>query len=338
MCGIAGYIGHSQYSELTFRLASNLFRKLESRGVDAAGHYGIDGDTVYSHKQPLRSSQYIKTDNWKSLRDKNCQLLIAHARGASQGRPEDNRNNHPFLNQERTVALIHNGRIPENEYANLAHHYRLESGCDSEIILRIILGVNREEAVKKFPDEDASVAERLFGIKEVFSLINQGHMATAIAENDKHKKLWLFRNKHRPLWLIDTRDSLGQIWFCSTPEIWSAVVGSMPELRRVPNFSRHKIYPLAPSEAWMFSLHGEEIRFRKFEIGFNTKMKNSGPNNPEFLGAISLLKQRLSEVETAYARTERENALTPVVHTGIVTVVQNIAEEMDGLRLELESV
>jgi glucosamine 6-phosphate synthetase-like amidotransferase/phosphosugar isomerase protein len=338
MCGISGYIGQSQYPDLSFKLATNLFRKLESRGTDAAGHYGVEGDAVYFHKQPLRSSQYIKTDNWQSLREKNCQILVAHARGASQGRPEDNRNNHPFLNQDRTVALIHNGRIPENEYGMLAQNYRLESGCDSEIILRIILGINRDDAVKRFPHEEPTIAERLFGIKEVFSLINQGHMATAVAENDKQKRLWLFRNKHRPLWIADTRDSLGQIWFCSTAEIWSAVVASMPQLRQVPNFSKHKLYSLSPSEVWMFALQIDGIEFRKFEVGYNTKMKNTGPNNPEFLQSVALLKKRIAELETAYARTERENSLSPAVHTGVTTLVHNVAEEIDGLRLELESV
>jgi predicted glutamine amidotransferase len=66
-------------------------------------------------------------------------MLLVHARGASHGvgSPDDNKNNHPFVSNCKTVGLVHNGRIPDNEYRSLIKKYQVESSCDSELFLRI---------------------------------------------------------------------------------------------------------------------------------------------------------------------------------------------------------
>lgn len=149
----------------------------------------------------------------------NPYLFLGHARAATQGNPKENKNNQPFVSENKKICLVHNGRV--DDYEKLKSRYKLESDCDSEILLRIF--------------------ESTQSIADLITL--QGPSAGAIASADD-KSLWLFRNEDRPLWLIDLREALGQIFFCSTLDIWLQT--------RQANLSE-KIYPILDNEAWYLS-------------------------------------------------------------------------------------
>ena len=176
-------------------------------------------------------------------------MLLAHARGASKGvgEPIYNQNNHPFTSSDRSLALIHNGRVDDCEYTALKQKYAVKSNCDSEILLRII--ENTKEA-----DE---ISNRLNGIKSVYSLINEGHMAVAVGERlgDGTRLLWLFRNEHRPLWIADLRENLGQIFFFSEPSIWEDAVASSGSYKVF--LKSQKLIELPNNQIWHFSINPE---------------------------------------------------------------------------------
>lgn len=333
MCGIAGYIGESKNSAISYRLATRLFETLDQRGEDAAGYYGVQGQTVHYDKQPLKSSEYVGGERWLGMSGRDCQLLIMHARGASQGvgLPADNRNNHPFVNQKGTLALIHNGRVGDAEYQTLLETYTVESSCDSEIIMRIVDDVDLAVAVNSFPSESPSLALRLQGVKNVFSLIREGHMAAAVAESlADEKRLWLFRNSHRPLWVVDVRGALGQVFFVSTPEIWASSVADMDDLQSLPGFSQHKIYELTPFEVWMFSFGGS-LSCRRFAVNHPRKKVSGLVKSLKFNNAMAEIRLALVDLETEYALVEGEDSLTPQGHQdvfdrlgGVVATVKNI--------------
>lgn len=174
-------------------MLTKLFINLAERGKDASGFWGINQNNIIYHKLPIPSTIMTKSLMWKKVKDFNPYLLLLHTRQASVGDPQINKNNHPFVNYNKTLALVHNGIVYEQ---------RLEktfSECDSELLLRII-------------ENSSNVLE---GIKKVFSL--DVHMAVALA---KKKKLYLFRNKYRTLWIADLLDKLGQFFFFSTPSLW----------------------------------------------------------------------------------------------------------------------
>ena len=347
MCGIAGYIGESKNPNLTYRLATRLFERIESRGTDASGFYGSEGDTIHHHKQTLRSAHYVKTEPWRNLGGKNCNMLIAHARGASVGDPQDNRNSHPFLNKEKTLALVHNGTLTTAEYKNLLKRYEVESACDSEILMRIIIGSDAAAAAVKYPDEKPDVAARLLGLKDLFSVINHGHMAAAVAENTPgEKRLWLFRNEHRPLWVADVRDSLGQVFFCSTPEIWTSAVNATHDLRRLPGFSKHKLYNLTPQEVWMFTL-ADDLQYRRFSVSQDTPVpwKHDGTKvaldckptpTSELAVVLANLRESLDFIEQACGDIEQENSLTPQGYSELVNGLGMVDQDLLAVRQGLE--
>jgi len=264
VCGIAGFIGESKNSQASFAILSKLFSKVEIRGVDAAGYWmaetGNQGRIFY-HKQPGKSSDLVKSDTWKANVDININLALVHARGASRGYgdPLINKNNHPFVNQNKNVALIHNGKIHDDEYVNLLSKYQVKTDCDSEILLRIF-----EYAKWKYSKEDLDkyvgqlpYAHRMAGIKDIFSVINHGHMAVAIGEYDTNNNrcLWLFRNEHRPLWAVDLRSSLGQIFFVSEPSIWYESINELSEFSHITKIA--KICEIPEEELWYFHVNND---------------------------------------------------------------------------------
>ena len=182
-------------------------------------------------------------------------MIICHARGASKGvgEPAININNHPFVSSDRSLCLAHNGRVDDSEYIPLKQKYAVRSNCDSEILLRIL---ENPDAVESH--DEIMPAEITSGIKSIFSLVNEGHMAVAVGKRGDagERWLWLFRNEYRPLWVIDTRESLGQIFFVSEPSIWEDAIR---DSNNVKGFSKsHKLVEIPYGQIWCFKVDETE--------------------------------------------------------------------------------
>jgi len=280
MCGIAGFIGKSNNPHVSFSLATKLFEGIESRGKDAAGFWGSrdNGDTI-CYKESITSSQIIEKDIWNKVRNFDPNILLLHARASSVGvgHASDNVNNHPFMSEDNRVAIIHNGFIPE--YSLLEEKYETISKCDSEIILRMF-------------DASAGCAEdviptRMNGLESFFSYVNYGQMAVAIGERvNESSYLWIFRNQHRPLWIIDLRKDLGQIFFCSTETIWKRAVDCCADVFTSGFIGRQRLFELPTEELWVFKVSKEhpvvdEEDFLKFKIEKSYKENIPWDNNVE---------------------------------------------------------
>jgi len=246
MCGIAGVIGKSKDPDFSHDLITKLFERTETRGEDASGFWGTSKNNIVFYKQPIKSSEMVKKSLWGNLRDKNLDMLLTHCRAATPGvgKPAQNVNNHPFVSDDRLIGLIHNGNISE-EYNDIKEDFNLASECDSEVLLKLFESVKWdysrffERMTSKF---NIPIAKRISGVRNIWRRIKKGHMAVAIGEQlEQQRCLWLFRNEHRSLWLVDMRDELGQIFFCSTPEIWDEVATFKKTLIELP-----------PEEVWFF--------------------------------------------------------------------------------------
>ena len=276
MCGIAGYIGKSKNPKITYELATCLFDYLELRGTDAAGIWGTEagkkGRIIY-HKEPGRSSNFIKLDIWKRVEKLKPNLLLLHARATSPGvgHASDNKNNHPFVSSDRSIAMIHNGRVSEAEF--LKQKYQIRSDTDSEVLLRMYEhGVEHEDEIDV--DAEPDVSARLKGLRDIWSLVHEGAMAVAFGEiiDADTRHLYLFRNQHRPLWLADVRDTLGQIFFFSSPDIWYRAVASSDTLKSACE-SMNSLIEMPVGQVWFFKIDKEnpcvgydENSYAKFDI------------------------------------------------------------------------
>lgn len=210
MCGIAGFIGRPASSYMAKVLATEVLRGLEARGKDACGFFACTSDMTFGHKSPDKASSYTLDDPWRAAALGDADVFVMHARGATpnQGPPSENANNHPFVSRCGTHALVHNGKV--KEYSKLKSQYKLESECDSELILRLI--------ESKAGDMTERVARTLADLPT-------SSVAMAVAGHiEDRPQLYLYRNAGRPLCVIDMTGATGQYWFCSTKKIWDAAV------------------------------------------------------------------------------------------------------------------
>lgn len=134
MCGIVGYIGDQQAAPI---LLDGL-EKLEYRGYDSAGIAVYDGEKINVIKAQGRLKVLRELSHDGELLPGT--LGIGHTRWATHGAPSD-RNAHPHFNQDRTIAVVHNGII-EN-YLKLKKKlekkgYNFVSETDTEIIAQLL--------------------------------------------------------------------------------------------------------------------------------------------------------------------------------------------------------
>ena len=242
MCGIFGFIGQPTNPKAMYALLTQLALKTEIRGKEATGFWGAqDGDKgkIIYHKEPITATEFVQKSMWKKLRNFDPTLMLVHCREPTQGvgSPKNNRNNHPHVNKDYTVALIHNGKV--EEYFKLKNKFdgAIRSQCDSELLLRIFetgeYVPNQEFLKEKYPLLDPENAYRVFGIEEIYKRLDNSHMAVAVGERHEgsRRSLWMWRNTKRPLHMVDLRSTFGVITFCSTMQIWREAVEATPEVK-----------------------------------------------------------------------------------------------------------
>jgi len=153
MCGIVGYIGPRQASEI---LVEGL-RRLEYRGYDSAGVAAASSGRVLSVVKTAGRID-ILAERLDETPVAGCSG-IGHTRWATHG-PATDGNAHPHLGGEGEVAIVHNGVI--DNYHPLgqrlrARGYEFQSATDSEVIAHLLaheLG-KREDALRGAPGEEA---------------------------------------------------------------------------------------------------------------------------------------------------------------------------------------
>jgi predicted glutamine amidotransferase len=268
-------IGRPKKPRLSYELAMTLFDYLELRGIDAAGMWGVESageNRIIYHKEPIRSSEFIKLPIWKQVKDLEPDILLLHARAASLGigNAAQNFNNHPFISTDRTIAMIHNGRIEEADF--LTQKYQTISDTDSEVLLRMYeAGLQQDvEQIEGIPDD---ISIRMNGLRDIWSHVYEGAMAVAIGErlDADVRYLFLFHNAQRPIWTIDLRESLGQIVFFSSPEIWyRATIQSSRDLTDAI-VGYEKLLEIPVNQIWAFKITKDQPivsddNFFKFEV------------------------------------------------------------------------
>ncbi len=132
MCGIFGYVGTRKNAG---QLVIDGLKNLEYRGYDSWGVASKMGESLRVTKDvgPIG-----KVDS--SLFADDCSLAIAHTRWATHGGVTQ-RNAHPHLSEDGTIAVVHNG-IVEN-YLELRRELKekghtFQSETDTEVIPHLI--------------------------------------------------------------------------------------------------------------------------------------------------------------------------------------------------------
>lgn len=132
MCGIVGYVGKQQASDILV----NGLRKLEYRGYDSSGIAVFEEGEIKVIKAKGRLDDL--EDKIRELGKPKGVCGIGHTRWATHGEPSDI-NSHPH--GSKTLSIVHNGII-EN-YLELkarleAHGYVFESETDTEVLAKLL--------------------------------------------------------------------------------------------------------------------------------------------------------------------------------------------------------
>jgi glucosamine--fructose-6-phosphate aminotransferase (isomerizing) len=152
MCGIVGYVGPKDAREVVLEG----LRRLEYRGYDSAGIAVVaDGELTAAKKAGKLANLE------KELADDPlpaATIGIGHTRWATHGGPTD-RNAHPHLSADGSVAVIHNGII-ENFAALRAEleqaGVEFRSDTDTEVAAHLLAA-----AYKAAPDRPGRLAEAM---------------------------------------------------------------------------------------------------------------------------------------------------------------------------------
>ncbi|MGL4485171.1 MAG: glutamine--fructose-6-phosphate transaminase (isomerizing), partial [Anaerovoracaceae bacterium] len=101
MCGIVGYIGNENAKQIILDGLSSL----EYRGYDSAGIALFRRDRIEVRKVTGVVENLVK-ETMDPEFDSN--IAIGHTRWATHGAPTAT-NAHPHINQDNTIAVVHNG-------------------------------------------------------------------------------------------------------------------------------------------------------------------------------------------------------------------------------------
>ena len=162
MCGILGYIGDRQASDV---LLDGL-RKLEYRGYDSAGIAVLKNNKV----QLRRSVGKLHClEKLLSKRPVSGTAGLGHTRWATHGAPSE-MNAHPHVDAEERVIVVHNGII-EN-YLQLKARlqkkgFQFRSETDTEVVAHLISSYFNP-SLKKNPKDPKKVFMKAVPLCELF--------------------------------------------------------------------------------------------------------------------------------------------------------------------------
>jgi glucosamine 6-phosphate synthetase-like amidotransferase/phosphosugar isomerase protein len=199
MCGIMGYISFGKILPEKDKL-TKMFKLLETRGHHASGFAFIGEDNLIVHKEPIKSSDMIKTNTWAELQ--LPKIMIFHARLKTQGDQNNNMNNHPIFNKSG-MAIVHNGII-SNDKQIFANNKR-DAEVDSEAILAVLSNKSRGDKIKK-------VFDRLEG-SYAFAVIDK-HTPNTLILVKKDNPLSIYFNSEEDI-----------LYFCSEKQIMKESLG-----------------------------------------------------------------------------------------------------------------
>jgi glucosamine 6-phosphate synthetase-like amidotransferase/phosphosugar isomerase protein/DNA-directed RNA polymerase subunit RPC12/RpoP len=177
MCGLVCVISKtpSKFMKQDVNLFTNLLIADTIRGKDSTGVFGItDKNNLDLLKAKQPGYTFTNQKEYKDFEEKalfRYKIMVGHNRSATKGNVTDE-NSHPFIKDH--ICLVHNGTLWN-------HRHLANVDVDSEAITHALVNKTPEELI---PELDGAFA--------------------LIWYNALEKKLYLTRNKERPLWIIQT--------------------------------------------------------------------------------------------------------------------------------------
>lgn len=250
MCGIAGYIGNRQASNILLTSLS----MLEYRGYDSAGIAVINKDLIVVRKGVGKVNEVKEREKFLEIEGN---IGIAHTRWATHGKVCEI-NAHPHTDCKGEIAIVHNGVLEnylelKKELENKGHKFKSET--DSEIIAHLF-----EEKLKS-KDIKTSWLETLKELKGSFAIV-------AIV---KGANTLLGARRNSPLII-----GLGN----GENFVASDVPALLPFTKKIIILEENSAFFLTPEKVEIFDFFGKRREYKILEIKWSLQQaeKNGYPH------------------------------------------------------------
>lgn len=143
MCGIIGYVGSKQASDVIIKG----LKFLEYRGYDSAGIAVLNKGKI---KVMKKQGRIVNLENCLKNSPLPGNQAIGHTRWATHGEPSD-KNAHPFVGNRTKYSVVHNGIIEnhlEIKEELVAEGCEFHSKTDSEVIVHLLEKLDNGDPVK----------------------------------------------------------------------------------------------------------------------------------------------------------------------------------------------
>ena len=172
MCGIVGLIGKKQVVPI---LLEGL-KRLEYRGYDSAGFSVISNDRMVTTKSV---GELRNLENKVQSCIPEGTVGIAHTRWATHGEPNE-RNAHPHLSCDQTIAVVHNGIIENYNHLRemlISEGHTFTSETDTEVLAHLIEKYHKDDGERPLEE---SVRMALYDVEGAYGI-------AVISTNDPDK-------------------------------------------------------------------------------------------------------------------------------------------------------
>lgn len=163
--------------------------EIESRGRDATGYayVSLRDKSVYLAKAPVQATEFLKIPGHILTRpgiQRMPRAMLLHTRSATQGLPEENKNNHPIYAKASGLCMIHNGWLTNDDALVEEHKLEVDAEVDTEVYLRLI-----EKYYLEHPAEPVEA-----GIKEATGQVF-GSIACAMIQAGRPGSMWIWKDQ-----------------------------------------------------------------------------------------------------------------------------------------------
>jgi len=195
MCGIAGYIvtNPTRIRPTTLqKIARRLLIEIEPRGRDASGfaYVSLKDKHVYLAKLPVRATEFIGLGGHLLVKpniQKMPRMMLLHTRAATQGKPSNNKNNHPIYSKASGLCMVHNGWITNDDMLINKYNLDPDAEVDSEIYLKLIEKFHLDNM--KANSQDKQMIEPIIKATELV----YGSLACAMIQSGRIDTMWIWR-------------------------------------------------------------------------------------------------------------------------------------------------
>ena len=276
MCGIVGYIG-DKYADSVLWTG---LERLQYRGYDSAGMAVISDGQLDLRK---RAGKLRELDECLRQHPMRGVIGIGHTRWATHGEPNE-RNAHPHANEDKTLAVVHNGIIEnylplKRELQGRGHLF--ESDTDTEVLSHLV-----EEAMEEdFVDAVCRALQRVEGTFSVAFIHQQFPDRIVVARRGSPLILGLGEGENF---------------------VASDVPALLPHTQRMVYLEDDQIAVLTRERVEVQTVHSERIEPRIHQIGLSPDVADKGDHPHFMLKEIHEQPNVLRRLHNIYVTDEME--------------------------------